>query len=260
MFLWLAEPARAEGCDAAEYGSAAQANAASIDTLSFVPFGTVETGWRIYAPLIAAAAGTDCEPTSPGFARALAGLQGSLGVRPADGRFTPATWAAVYRRMQAARPLARMIAADCPPPPDASLLTQLKPSESYGKPIFVLSGAAAAFRKLRAAALADARFARQPRLFTVFSGYRDPQADAARCAVEGNCDGRRRAVCSPHRTGAAVDLYLGIDPPDSTAYPARRAIALSPAYAWLVRNAQRFGFVNYAFEPWHWEWTGNPSR
>jgi zinc D-Ala-D-Ala carboxypeptidase len=21
---------------------------------------------------------------------------------------------------------------------------------------------------------------------------------------------------------------------------------------------RRFGFVNYPFEPWHWEWTGEP--
>jgi LAS superfamily LD-carboxypeptidase LdcB len=28
------------------------------------------------------------------------------------------------------------------------------------------------------------------------------------------------------------------------------------AFRWLVANAYRHGFVNYAFEPWHWEWTG----
>ena len=33
-----------------------------------------------------------------------------------------------------------------------------------------------------------------------------------------------------------------------------------PAYRWLVRYAARFGFVNYAFEPWHWEWVGRISR
>ena len=30
----------------------------------------------------------------------------------------------------------------------------------------------------------------------------------------------------------------------------------TPAYRWLVANADRFGFVPYPFEPWHWEWTG----
>jgi hypothetical protein len=28
----------------------------------------------------------------------------------------------------------------------------------------------------------------------------------------------------------------------------------------MVANAARFGFVNYPFEPWHWEWTGAPIR
>ena len=27
-----------------------------------------------------------------------------------------------------------------------------------------------------------------------------------------------------------------------------------PTYRWLVRNAGRFGFVPYVYEPWHWEW------
>ena len=25
-------------------------------------------------------------------------------------------------------------------------------------------------------------------------------------------------------------------------------------------NAGQFGFVNYAYEPWHWEWTGEDLR
>jgi D-alanyl-D-alanine carboxypeptidase len=35
-------------------------------------------------------------------------------------------------------------------------------------------------------------------------------------------------------------------------------MARSPLYRWMVVNAGRFGFVNYAYEPWHWEWTGEP--
>ena len=26
------------------------------------------------------------------------------------------------------------------------------------------------------------------------------------------------------------------------------------AYRWLVRNAERFGFCPYFYEPWHWEY------
>ena len=44
--------------------------------------------------------------------------------------------------------------------------------------------------------------------------------------------------------------------PDSTADPNRLLQSRSAAYGWLIVNAGRFGFVNYPFEPWHWEWTG----
>ena len=59
--------------------------------------------------------------------------------------------------------------------------------------------------------------------------------------------------------GRAMDLYVGQAPgygPDSTADPNRLVMSKSPAYRWLVANAHRYGFVPYAFEPWHWEWIG----
>jgi LAS superfamily LD-carboxypeptidase LdcB len=47
---------------------------------------------------------------------------------------------------------------------------------------------------------------------------------------------------------------------DSSADENRRWQAATPAYRWLVANAARFGFVNYPFEPWHWEWTGEAPK
>jgi LAS superfamily LD-carboxypeptidase LdcB len=97
------------------------------------------------------------------------------------------------------------------------------------------------------------------RLLTIFSGYRSPEYDAARCRNQGNCQGIVRATCSAHRTGLAMDFYLGSAPgfaPDSSDDANRLTISRSPAYRWLVANAAHFGFVNYPFEPWHWEWTG----
>lgn len=99
------------------------------------------------------------------------------------------------------------------------------------------------------------------RLLTIFSAFRDPASDDARCALERNCQGIVRAACSAHRTGLALDLYLGGAPgfgPDSSADANRLFLSRTPAYRWLVANAGRFGFVNYPFEPWHWEWTGEP--
>ena len=43
---------------------------------------------------------------------------------------------------------------------------------------------------------------------------------------------------------------------DSTDVHSRRYMSQTPTYRWLVKNAGRFGFVPYVYEPWHWEWVG----
>jgi LAS superfamily LD-carboxypeptidase LdcB len=114
-----------------------------------------------------------------------------------------------------------------------------------------------------AARAEDPAIAADPALLRIFSGYRSPAYDAARCAAQQNCNGRERASCSPHRTGLAMDLYLGHAPgyaADSSADANRLAMTEGPAYRWLLANAGRFGFVNYPFEPWHWEWTGEAPQ
>ena len=61
------------------------------------------------------------------------------------------------------------------------------------------------------------------------------------------------AVNSPHFTGRALDIYVGGSPVDTA--DANRAIQVNTrAYQWLVRNAERFGFRPYFYEPWHWEY------
>ena len=34
----------------------------------------------------------------------------------------------------------------------------------------------------------------------------------------------------------------------------REHMARTATYRWLVLNAERFGFVPYVYEPWHWEY------
>ena len=118
----------------------------------------------------------------------------------------------------------------------------------------------AAYRRMAAAARRESpEIAADPRNLTLFSGFRDPAADAARCAREGNCNNVQRATCSAHRTGLAMDVYVGQAPgfpPDSSADANRLYMSRTATYRWLVANADRFGFVPYPFEPWHWEWTG----
>jgi LAS superfamily LD-carboxypeptidase LdcB len=113
-----------------------------------------------------------------------------------------------------------------------------------------------------AARAADPRIAADRNMLTIVSAFRSPAYDAARCAG-GHCNGIAKARCSAHRTGTAVDLFVGAAPghgPVDSHDANRLYLSRTPAYRWLVKNAGRFGFVNYVFEPWHWEWVGSPTR
>jgi hypothetical protein len=266
--LWLSPSARAAvgraGAEICAAGptEAAGLNAAGIRSLAFAPFGRPEIGWETYVPLIAHEIGTRCDPRTPAFAADLAAWQSAHGMAP-GGVVDAATFAAMRTAWQARRPFVAASHRACPAPPDEARLAMVPASLSYGGKVMQLrTEALAAYEAMRSAARAqDPRIAADGRLMTLFSAYRSPEYDAARCAREGNCQGLVRANCSAHRTGLAMDLYLGAAPgfaPDSSADANRLFISRGPAYRWMVLNASRFGFVNYPFEPWHWEWTGEP--
>ena len=257
----LEAPAARPCLESPGFSEAAIANASSLRTLSWAPFRRPETGWEIYAPLIAREIGAACPPTASGFAADLARWQGGHNL-PADGRMSVVTFEAVKGVLQERRPFVMLTAGGyCPPHPDQLGLAVPSRSESYGdKLIQVRRGALAALRQM----VADARrqspeIASDPRAFQIFSGYRSPESDSFRCLTEGNCQGVTRARCSAHRSGLAMDLFVGAAPgfgPDSSADENRLHMSRSATYRWLVANAARYGFVNYPFEPWHWEWTG----
>jgi hypothetical protein len=250
-----------ERCGGSLYAPAARYNAAAQTNLIVAPFGRAETGWAAYAPLVAATIGARCAPEEPGFAGVLARWQAAHGLTP-HGALTAETLQTLKGLWQARRPFVMMrLKGVCPAPPDEAGLTRLPPGLSYGgKTVLLRPGAARALQRM----VADARrawpeIAADPALLTAFSGYRSPAYDAARCAAEHNCQGLVRAECSAHRTGLAVDLDVGAAQGfaiDASADPNRLAQTKGPAYRWLIRHAARYGFVNYAFEPWHWEWTG----
>ncbi len=240
---------------------AARVNAVTLTTLVWTPFHRGEVGWEVYAPRVAAEIGAACPPTSSGFAAALGRWQARNRL-PVTGQIDAATFAAMSIVWERARPFERVSEAGiCPAAPAADSLVWADPGEGYlGKPIQLRPGALAAYRKLVGAArAASPAIAGDHRLLSIVSGYRSPEADAARCATEGGCENVSRAVCSAHRTGLAIDVYLGAAPgddPTSTDPVNRLFQSKSPAYAWMIANAAAYGFVNYPFEPWHWEWTG----
>ncbi len=241
--------------------AAAQANANALQTLAWAPFGRPETGWEIYVPLIQHEIRTTCPANSEGFAAAL-GIWQRAQQQGGDGILSETAFLAMKSAAQTRREFVRFTAfGACPETPD--LITAAQIAEGYGgKPVWLRPRALAAYRRMVAAARAAVpEAAADPQMLTIFSGYRSPAADAARCQAEGNCDGIVRARCSAHRTGLAADIDVGHAPGftvDSSADPNRLYMTRTATYRWLVANAERFGFVNYPFEPWHWEWTGEP--
>lgn len=258
-------PARisAECRGPARFAEAARANAADLTGMAWAPFGVAERGWDAYAPVIGREVGTDCAPGSAGFAAALAEWQAGQGL-PASGRVD----AASFEKMRVAWMLRRPFVVatrdgQCPQRAAQAGLAQARPEEGYWrKAVQLRPGALDAYRKLVVAARREVPgLAADAELLTIVSGYRDPQADAARCATDGNCGGPARATCSAHLTGLAMDLHVGAAPGEdvTSSSDANRSFqAQTRLYAWLVRNAGRFGFVGYPYEPWHWEWTGEP--
>jgi D-alanyl-D-alanine carboxypeptidase len=241
------------------FQNAERGNKQSLTDPTWAPFGRSETGWSVYAVRAAHEIKTRCAPKSPGFAARLARWQDRHALPP-TGLMDQTTFLAMKTSWQAERPFVALRAAGiCPDPPAVADLTALPLSETLdGKPIQLRADAALALEAMVAAARRQLpKAALAPDRLTVFSGFRSPAYDADRCAHEGNCDGVGRASCSSHRTGLAVDLMLGAAPGaevDSSRDANRFWQTQTPAYQWLVDNGARYGFVNYAFEPWHWEW------
>ena len=255
--------AQAIDCEASPvWNEAAMANAFSLNGLEWTPFNQIEWGWEAYVPVLQKEIGRRCDPATGAFAEGLAAFQQRYGL-PTTGVFDAATFTVLKGVVQERRPfIMARVRNECPEPPPLFQLGYLLPEEEHADRLTRLlrRDVLEAYRQMAAAARREVpAIAANPELLQIFSGFRDPEADAARCAQQGNCDGVRRAACSPHRTGAAVDLYVGHAPGlgvDSTAAESRLHMSRGAAYQWLVMNAGRFGFTPYLYEPWHWEYVG----
>jgi hypothetical protein len=245
------------------FAAAAAANAESLDALAWSPFGAEERGWRIYAPRIAVEIGTGCAPESQTFAARLARWQARRSLA-GDGRLTPETFEAMKDGWQGRRPfLALRARGACPEaPPETALAHAAEDEAVMNKPILLTPPALAALARLRADARRQLGLKPGDQTLLVFSAFRSPGYDNERCLRDQNCNGVVRAQCSAHRTATALDLVLGAAPGfelDSSASPNRLHQTGTAAYRWLTRRAGRYGFANYVFEPWHWEYVGAAS-
>ena len=234
------------------FATAATTNATLRNDLTWTFGGKQQRGWYLYELLIGETLNSEHDPTTSDFAASLAKWQKKRGIA-ADGVLDQDALMAMVSQWQSNRLKNRTYAT-----PD-QLLTA-PPSDFYDPSRAeelrqVERTTYAAYKEMMAAALADPmlKLARNDKYLKIVSSFRsrDYQDNLRRQSPNSGSAGL--AVNSPHFTGRALDLYVGGSPVDTN--DANRAIQVNtPVYRWLVKNAARFGFRPYFYEPWHWEY------
>jgi LAS superfamily LD-carboxypeptidase LdcB len=244
----------------ASFAAAAERNASLRNELIWTFGGKQQRGWYLYDELIQRTLNTNGESTSSEFAAALAAWQKRTGLS-VDGVLDEDTLMAMVSQWQSDRLKNRT-------PAETDQLMTPSPSEFYDPERLaelrqIERETYAAYKKMLAAAIADptlklnattnGELAPTEKYFKVISAFRSREYQEQLRRKSPNAGSAGLAVNSPHFTGRALDLYVGGDPVDTK--DANRAIQVkTPAYQWLVRNAERFGFRPYFYEPWHWEY------
>jgi zinc D-Ala-D-Ala carboxypeptidase len=242
------------------FATAATQNAALRNDLAWMFGGKQQRGWYLYDLLINKTLDTEHDSDTSDFAAAIARWQKRTGLGT-NGVLDEDALMRMISQWQSDRLKTRDIA-------DPSELMTAPPADFYDPSRApelrqVERNTYTAYKEMIAAAIADpalnlahtssGELAPQEQYFKIVSAFRsrDYQDQLRRKSPNSGTAGL--AVNSPHFTGRALDLYVGGDPVDTK--DANRAIQVNtPAYRWLVRNAERFGFRPYFYEPWHWEY------
>lgn len=260
----VAPGARSRESNLSTIGAAPSQNVQLQTSLAWTFGGKGQRGWGLYAPLIAQL--IDCEPgVEPSeFAVRVSRWQGQQGLEP-NGVVDANTWSQMVTTFQSRRMKAR-------PYPAASELVTIPISDCYDpeRPEELRKAdreTFAAYKRMVAGAAADPSVALEltsdgqlsssERFLKIISAFRSREyQDQLR--KQSPASGRAGlAINSPHFTGRALDLYVGGEPV-STKDENRSIQTQTRVYRWLVKNASRFGFQPYFFEPWHWEYVGTP--
>jgi LAS superfamily LD-carboxypeptidase LdcB len=227
--------------------------------------GKTQRGWAIYTPLILETVGARKNIDSAEFAEAVARWQTDRGLR-ATGVVDLDTWSSMIRQFQSRRLRERNS-------PAGEALVVVPASEFYDdeRPAElrqVERNAYAAYKRLVAAAARDKSLGlratdsgeldRAEKYLKIISGFRSREYQDRLRQASPRAGRAGLAVNSPHFTGRALDLYVG-GKPVSTEEGNRLVQTRTPVYRWLVRNASKFGFRPYFYEPWHWEYVPGPQ-
>jgi D-alanyl-D-alanine carboxypeptidase len=239
---------------------AATANGQLSNELNWKFGSKQQRGWYLYTPLIKRLIDTKQDPASAKFAAALSKWQAKAGLK-SSGVLEEETLYAMIKRWQDPRLKDRSVAAsdqlltapisDFYDPTRAEDLRQveLRTYAAYKRMV----AAAVADRSLGLAHAPHGELAAGEKYLKIISAFRSPEYQEKLRRKSPNAGSAGLAVNSPHFTGRALDLYVGGEPVD-TRDSNRTLQVATPVYQWLVRNAERFGFRPYCYEPWHWEY------
>ncbi|MBA2704516.1 MAG: D-alanyl-D-alanine carboxypeptidase family protein [Blastocatellia bacterium] len=245
---------------AADLFAATSRNVLLRNDLSWTFGGKPQRGWYLYTPLISSLLNTKNEVGSIGFAKALATWQKKMGLK-STGVLDDQSLYGMISIWQGARLKDREVAS-----PDRLVIVPL--SEFYDPTRAeelrqVERASYAAYKRMVAAAVADrslglargapGELAAGEKFLKIISAFRSREYQDKLRRESPNSGSAGLAVNSPHFTGRALDLYVGGEPVD-TLDSNREVQVETRVYKWLVRNAGRFGFRPYFYEPWHWEY------
>ena len=242
------------------FAEASAQNAVLRNELAWSFGSKQQHGWYLYDLLIGQTLNNSHDASTGDFANSIAGWQKTKGLT-VNGVLDENSWMALISQWQSNR------LKDKTPATPEQLLTA--PSSDFYDPERlpelrqVERNTYAAYKQMLAAAIADPslnlahtssnELAPSEKFFKIVSAFRSREYQEKLRRESPHAGSAGLALNSPHFTGRALDLYVGGDPVDTK--DANRAIQVNtPVYKWLVRNADRFGFRPYFYEPWHWEY------
>jgi hypothetical protein len=232
--------------------AAAAQNASLRNDVSWTFGGKQQRGWYLYDLLISETLNSQHDPLTSDFASSLSKWQKKSGLS-ASGVLDQSSLMALVSLWQRNRLKSRT-----PATPDELILAPASDFYDPGRADElrqVERKTYEAYKEMVAAADADPSLSLSPKdkYLKIISSYRSREYQDQLRAKSPNSGRAGLAVNSPHFTGRALDIYVGGSPVDTK--DSNRAIQVNtPAYRWLVRNAERFGFRPYFYEPWHWEY------
>ena len=245
-------PRPAETKSSTAFNAASTQNASLRNEVTWTFGGKQQRGWHLYDLLVGRTVNAEHGPLSNDFAASLSKWQKRSGLG-SSGVLDQNTLMVMISQWQRNRLKIRT-----PATPDQLILA---PSSDFYDPSRapelrqVERKTYEAYKEMVAAAHADPalNLSSKDKYLKIISSFRSPEYQAELRRKSPNAGSAGLAVNSPHFTGRALDIYVGGSPVDTK--DSNRAIQVNtPAYRWLVRNAERFGFRPYFYEPWHWEY------